>query len=123
MAAVKSKNTTPEMAVRRLAHSLGYRYRLHYAGLTGKPDMVFPVRRAVIFVHGCFWHGHNCKRGARVPKTNTAYWKAKICGNVTRDVVNINAIRSDGWRVLVIWECQTKDQERLKRVLRRFLER
>lgn len=121
MAAVKSKDTKPELIVRRLAHSLGYRFRLHRKDLPGRPDIVFPARGAVIFVHGCYWHGHHCKRGARIPKTNTAYWKAKIERNVARDVANVAAIEAAGWRVLVLWECEMKDVEVLTQQLVDFL--
>lgn len=114
MRAVKSVDTGPEMIVRRMLHRLGYRYRLHRKDLPGKPDLVFPSRKAVIFVHGCFWHGHNCKRGARTPKTNIPYWTDKIRRNVERDVQAIIDLKAAGWRVLVIWECELKDLDRLR---------
>jgi len=114
MRAVKSVDTGPEMIVRRMLHKLGYRYRLHRKDLPGKPDLVFPSRKAVIFVHGCFWHGHNCKRGARTPKTNTQYWTDKIRRNVERDAQTIADLKAAGWRVLVIWECELKDIDRLR---------
>lgn len=120
MRAVKGKDTGPEMVVRRLIYSLGYRYRLHRADLPGKPDLVFPSRKAVIFVHGCFWHGHNCPRGSRVPKTNRAYWVAKITKNSSRDLANTKALKSSGWRVLTLWECALKEAK-LKSRIRRFL--
>ncbi len=123
MRAIKARNTGPEMIVRRVAHSMGYRYRLHYTALPGKPDLAFPGRRAVVFVHGCFWHGHTCKRGARVPKANAAYWTAKIAGNVARDAARLKDLRRAGWRVLVVWECQMHDTARLSRRLKGFLER
>jgi DNA mismatch endonuclease (patch repair protein) len=106
MRAVKGKNTKPEWVIRRLLHTAGYRYRLHVNELPGKPDLVFAGRRKVIFVHGCFWHGHNCSRGAREPKTNAAYWKAKIVGNRERDKAHLAALRRRGWKVLIIWECE-----------------
>ena len=109
MRAVKSKDTKPEMIVRRLVHGMGYRYRLHRTGLPGKPDLVFGPRRKVIFVHGCFWHGHHCKRGARVPKTNIKYWTAKIGRNRQRDKDSEAALAAMGWRVLIVWECEKKD--------------
>ena len=109
MRAVKSKDTKPEMIVRRLVHGMGYRYRLHRAGLPGKPDLVFGPRRKVIFVHGCFWHGHNCKRGARVPKTNVEYWTAKINRNRQRDEACEASLVAMGWRVLIVWECEMKN--------------
>jgi len=114
MRTVKSVDTGPEMIVRRMLHKLGYRYRLHRKDLPGKPDLVFPSRKAVIFVHGCFWHGHDCKRGARTPKTNTQYWTDKIRRNVERDAQAIIDLKAAGWRVLVIWECELKDIDRLR---------
>lgn len=106
MRAVKSRNTTPEMIVRRLLHSMRYRFRLHRKELPGKPDIVFRAKRKVIFIHGCFWHGHECRRGSRVPKTNTAYWKQKILRNQARDECNVQKLRALDWRSLVLWECQ-----------------
>jgi DNA mismatch endonuclease, patch repair protein len=121
MRAVKDRDTGPEMIVRRLAHRMGYRFRLHRADLPGKPDLVFPARRAVIFVHGCFWHGHHCKRGA-APVTNTAFWAPKLAKNAARDAVQRARLRRDGWRSLVVWECQIKDERKLASRLRRFLD-
>lgn len=121
MSRVHSKNTKPELFVRSLAHRLGYRHRLHRADLPGKPDLVFPSRKAVVFVHGCFWHGHDCKRGARKPKTNAEYWRAKIGRNVERDDATLTALEAMGWRALVIWECETKDAAAVARRLRDFL--
>jgi len=121
MRSVKGRNTAPEMVVRRLAHSLGYRFRLHRAELPGKPDLTFVSRQAVIMVNGCFWHGHNCKRGARVPKTNTNYWKAKISRNAKRDKKNLALLKRNGWKALVVWECEMSDQRKLSARLRRFL--
>ena len=123
MRAVKSRDTKPEMIVRRLAHGMGYRYRLHSAGLPGKPDLAFPGRKAVVFVHGCFWHGHRCKRGARVPEANVAYWTAKIAGNLARDRKHTSKLRRAGWRVLTIWECELRDLGRLSKRLKGFLGR
>jgi len=108
MRAVKSSDTKPELALRKALHALGYRYRLHVKNLPGKPDLVFPKYRAVIFVHGCFWHGHSCKRGARVPKSNVDYWVEKIARNKTRDRKNAAALRKLGWRVITLWECKLK---------------
>ncbi len=108
MRAVKSTDTKPEIAVRKALHALGYRYRLNVKTLPGKPDLVFPKHRAVIFVHGCFWHGHSCKRGKRVPKTNTAYWTEKIARNKARDKKNTAALKKLGWRVITVWECELK---------------
>ena len=121
MRAVKSRDTGPELLVRRLTHRMGYRYRLHRSDLPGKPDLAFPGRRAAIFVHGCFWHGHSCKRGARAPKTNAAYWSAKVVGNAARDAEQANKLKRLGWRVLVLWECELKDEHRLTAKIRRFL--
>ena len=112
MRAVRSRDTTPEMIVRRAATALGYRYRLHKADLPGKPDLVFGPRRKVVFVHGCFWHGHDCPRGARTPKTNVDYWRAKISRNVARDRNNVATLERAGWRVLTIWECGTRNSQR-----------
>jgi DNA mismatch endonuclease, patch repair protein len=121
MQAVKNKDTTPELIVRRLLHSLGYRYRLHVKDLPGKPDLVFPARRKVIFVHGCFWHGHDCQRGARIPKTNTAYWVEKVARNKRRDQDEIARLTDLRWQVLTVWECEMKNIEGLKQRLTSFL--
>jgi DNA mismatch endonuclease, patch repair protein len=123
MRAIRSKGMKPEMAVRRLVYSMGYRFRLHSKDLPGKPDLVFPNRKAVIFVHGCFWHQHsdpNC-RDARLPKSNTDYWQPKLARNQSRDAENQSKLDLQGWRVLVIWECQTKDEEALGQKLVAFL--
>lgn len=108
MRAVKSSNTKPELALRKALHALGYRYRLYVKDLPGKPDLVFPKYRTVIFVHGCFWHGHACKRGARTPKSNVDYWVEKIARNKARDRKNAAALRKLGWGVITLWECQLK---------------
>jgi DNA mismatch endonuclease (patch repair protein) len=121
MRAVRSRNTQPEKLVRRVSHGLGYRFRLHVSSLPGRPDLVFPGRRKVIFVHGCFWHHHNCKHGSQTPKTNTAFWETKIAGNVRRDAENTKRLKREGWRCLVVWECETKRQDKLASRLRRFL--
>ena len=121
MRAVKSKDTKPEWTVRRVLHAAGYRYRLHGKALPGKPDLVFAGRRKVIFVHGCFWHGHDCARGARQPKANAEYWSAKISRNRERDRAHLAALRADGWQVRVVWECEIRNPglfARLKRFLR-----
>lgn len=122
MRAVKSRDTRPEMRVRRLLHRMGYRYRLQRKDLPGRPDIVFGPRRRVIFVHGCFWHGHDCKRGARVPATNTAYWQAKIARNVDRHARQLDALITKGWAALTLWECELKDQDVLIERLKRFLD-
>lgn len=109
MASVRSKNTKPELRVRKTAHRIGYRYRLHRKDLPGKPDMVFSSRRIALFVHGCFWHGHPCKRGDRIPATNIEYWREKIARNQRRDTANRLLLRELGWTSVVVWECQTLD--------------
>lgn len=121
MRAVKSRDTAPEMLVRRLVYSMGYRYRLHRKDLPGKPDLVFSSRRKVIFVHGCFWHGHTCTRGARVPKANRDYWLTKIAKNRKRDSQHQARLEETGWRVLIIWECEIKDRPALAARLQAFL--
>jgi DNA mismatch endonuclease (patch repair protein) len=109
MRRVKGAGTTPELAVRRLIWRLGGRYRLNRKDLPGRPDIVLPGRRLAIFVHGCFWHGHDCARGARVPKTNRDYWIGKIARNRARDAVAREALAALGWRVETVWECEMKD--------------
>jgi len=121
MRAVKGADTAPEMAVRRMAHQMGYRFRLHRKDLPGKPDLVFPRLRKVVFVHGCFWHGHACARGARAPKANAEYWRVKIARNRFRDAANITALEAKGWRAAVIWECELKEPGRVKKRLAGFL--
>ncbi len=122
MRAVKSKNTAPEMKVRRLAHAMGCRFRLHRKDLPGSPDLVFPKSRKAIFVHGCFWHGHTCARGARMPKANADYWLAKILRNKNRDKDAQAQLKAQGWNVLVIWECELRDDMELKSLLSAFLD-
>jgi DNA mismatch endonuclease, patch repair protein len=107
MSRIRSKDTQPEMAVRRLVHALGYRYVLHDTRLPGKPDLVFPSRRKAIFVHGCFWHGHTCALASK-PKSNAAYWSEKIAGNKARDQRHRRALKVLGWQVLVVRECETR---------------
>lgn len=121
MQAVKSQDTKPEMTVRRLVHKAGYRYRLHRSDLPGKPDLIFPRLKKIIFVHGCFWHGHDCKRGAREPKENYEYWRRKISRNKERDTKEQEALQAMGWDVLVIWECQLKNYEVLSERIMEFL--
>jgi len=120
MAAVRVKNTRPELLVRRLLYSLGYRYRLHATNLPGRPDIVFRKRHCVVFVNGCFWHGHDCPRG-NPPSSNVEFWRRKIDKNRKRDRRVQKELCEDGWRVLTVWECQTKDEARLERRLARFL--
>jgi DNA mismatch endonuclease, patch repair protein len=121
MRAVKSNDTAPEIIVRRMIHAMGYRFRLHRRDLPGKPDLAFPRLRKVIFVNGCFWHGHNCPRGARAPKTNKAYWSAKIARNRVRDAANDAKLKSAGWRAATIWECELRDLTRVQVRLAVFL--
>ena len=109
MRRVKGRDTVPERIVRRLIFTAGGRYRLNRADLPGKPDIVMAGRRLAIFVHGCFWHGHDCARGARVPNANRPYWTAKIARNRTRDAAARAALADAGWRVEVVWECELKD--------------
>lgn len=109
MRAVRGKNTEPEMIVRRLLHRLGYRYRLHGPNLPGKPDIVFPSRRKIIFVHGCFWHQHPKCRRASLPKENNAFWTVKLTGNRKRDVKHLRALKGLGWDHLIVWQCELKD--------------
>lgn len=104
MSKVGSKDTKPELLIRRGLHALGFRYRLHVKNLPGKPDLVFPRYKSVILVNGCFWHGHSCPR-CRMPSSNTGYWLRKVAGNIERDVANRNQLTDLGWRVLTIWEC------------------
>lgn len=113
MRAVKGRDTAPEMLVRRLAHRLGYRFRLHRKDLPGSPDLVFPARRVAMFVHGCFWHGHDCPRGARMPKANADYWRAKLARNAERDRRALDELAALGWRTAVLWECELKDERAL----------
>jgi DNA mismatch endonuclease (patch repair protein) len=120
MRQVKNKNTAPELLVRSLAHQMGYRFRLHRSDLPGCPDIVFPKRYRIIFVNGCFWHGHSCKR-ARLPETRPEYWGAKIQKTVERDQRHRKELTKLGWRVLTIWECQLKDIANIKRRVAGFL--
>ena len=107
MQAVKGKDTGPELIVRRMIHGEGFRYRLHRRDLPGCPDMVFFQKRKIIFIHGCFWHGHDCARGKRIPKTNADYWSAKIIRNRARDRQILGQLCADGWDVAIVWECET----------------
>ncbi|MBY3307513.1 DNA mismatch endonuclease Vsr [Rhizobium laguerreae] len=120
MARVKNKDTGPELLVRRIAHGLGFRFRLHGNDLPGRPDLVFRRWRRVIFVHGCFWHRHDCGR-ATTPRTNTEFWERKFSRNVARDKAALEALDAMGWSTLTIWECQTKDGQQLACRLNDFL--
>jgi len=117
MAAIKDRDTKPEMRVRSLLHSLGYRYRLHRKDLPGKPDIVLPKYRTVIFVHGCFWHCHDCRWGNVIPKTRAEFWSDKRGGNVARDERHKASLEATGWRVVTIWECQTRSAGELRELL------
>jgi DNA mismatch endonuclease (patch repair protein) len=121
MARVKARDTGPEMVVRRLLWRLGARYRLDRKDLPGRPDIVMPGRKLAIFVHGCFWHGHDCTRGARVPKANRDYWTAKIARNRARDIETGAKLEAMGWRVEVVWECDLKAAAALEDRLRTLL--
>ncbi|MGI8784850.1 MAG: very short patch repair endonuclease [Acidobacteriota bacterium] len=122
MRAIRSKDMAPELAVRHLVHKMGYRFRLHRKELPGKPDMVFVSRRKVIFVHGCFWHSHGCK-SSHVPRSNLEYWLPKLRRNQIRDGRNQQALAADGWKCLVVWECETRDAAALKRRIVPFLDK
>lgn len=120
MSRIRGKDTSPEMLVRRLLHSLGYGYKLHVRDLPGRPDIVLPKHRLVIFVHGCFWHMHKCRFGRVTPRTNADFWQKKRTGNVARDKKNAVLLRRAGWRVLNIWECSCKNSEGLQARLAKF---
>jgi DNA mismatch endonuclease (patch repair protein) len=120
MRRIGSKDTEPEIAVRRLVWSLGVRYRLHRHDLPGRPDLVFSSSKRIIFVHGCFWHCHRRCRRAHVPRTNQTYWIPKLQRNLQRDRANLRRLRVKGWNVLVIWECETTDQVVLQSKLKTF---
>lgn len=121
MRRIRKINTMPELVVRRLAHRMGYRYRLHRRDLPGTPDLVFPSRRKVILVHGCFWHQHHCVLGSKQPQTNRLYWLPKLARNRDRAVAGELALIERGWTSLIIWECETRDESMIALRLRRFL--
>ena len=121
MSRIRGRGTKPEIIVRRIAHNLGFRFRLHRKDLPGRPDIVFPRHRAVIMVHGCFWHRHPGCKHASSPKTRESYWKNKLEDNVARDRRNETALRELGWRIMVIWECETKDREAVAARIKSFL--
>jgi DNA mismatch endonuclease (patch repair protein) len=124
MRAIRSKGMKPELLVRRIAHRLGYRFRLHRNDLPGKPDLAFIGRKKAIFVHGCFWHQHpdpHCS-DARVPKSNLSYWIPKLERNVARDTIQRRALEEGGWKVLTVWDCETKDVVKLQQRIRTFLD-
>ena len=117
MSRIKGRDTAPELAVRRIAHGLGLRFRLHRKDLPGRPDLIFPKHRLAVFVHGCFWHRHAGCRYAYTPKSRTAFWTEKFARNVARDRRNEEALRNLGWQVLVIWECEMRDEENVRQNL------
>jgi DNA mismatch endonuclease (patch repair protein) len=123
MAGVKGRDTAPELLARRVLHGMGYRFRIHVAGLPGRPDIVLPRHRKIVQVHGCFWHGHQgCPRSKR-PATNREFWDSKLSANVRRDQRNLRKLRNLGWNVMIVWECRTKNLQSLEARLRRFMER
>ncbi len=122
MSQIRGRDTKPEMVVRKMVHSLGYRYALHRKDLPGHPDMVLTKHRKIIFVHGCFWHMHKCRYGKVKPATNAKFWQSKREGNVARDKRNLRKLRKEGWKVLTIWECQTKKPEKMVKRIVDFLE-
>ena len=123
MRAIKSKDTKPELIIRKLFREAGYPgYRIHRKDLPGRPDIAYIGRKKAVFVHGCFWHGHDCSVGIRKPKSNQAYWIPKIERNKQRDEVNISALQASGWRVLVIWECELMELELLRQRILKFLD-
>lgn len=121
MRAIKSRDTRPELTLRSLAHGMGYRFRLHRKDLPGKPDIVFPAKRKVVFMHGCFWHCHDCGRGARMPAQNREYWEAKLTRNRQRDESNTEALAALGWKSIVFWECELQKPGKVASKLRKFL--
>ena len=121
MSQIKGKNTRPEKIVRSMLHAMGFRFRLQRKDLPGKPDIVLPKYRAVIFVHGCFWHRHDCKVGSRLPKSNIDYWLPKLERNQARDMEHREALENSGWNVLVVWECMVYDTDALASALKKFL--
>ncbi|MCY4623465.1 MAG: DNA mismatch endonuclease Vsr [Chloroflexi bacterium] len=122
MKRIRAYNTTPELSVRKLLHGLGYRFRLHRSDLPGRPDVTLSRYRAALFVNGCFWHGHGCRRG-RMPKSNLSYWLPKIQRNQERDRKNYDALIKSGWNPVIVWECEVKDQDSLKNRLQVTLQR
>ena len=121
MSRIRGKDTKPELVVRKMIHGMGFHYRLHRKNLPGKPDIVFSRLKKIILVHGCFWHMHNCRYGRTRPATNIKFWEDKRQATKTRDIKNKEELRKMGWNVLVIWECQIKNKERLKKIILSFL--
>jgi DNA mismatch endonuclease (patch repair protein) len=121
MSRVSSKNTKPEIAVRRLLHSLGYRFRIHYKSLRGTPDIVFTKRKKIVFIHGCFWHGHDGCRYAKLPASRTAFWAEKMARNRERDQQVYEALERQGWKLMIVWQCELKRKDELIEKLVKFL--
>jgi DNA mismatch endonuclease (patch repair protein) len=121
MSRIRKTDTNPELLVRRILHNLGYRFRLYRKDLPGCPDIVLPAHRKIIFIHGCWWHRHNCHLGRRKPKSKTGYWLPKLEANKKRDKENRRKLRGLGWKVLVIWECQIKKENQLINRITNFL--
>jgi len=121
MSRIRSKNSSPELKLRSLIHAMGFRYRLHVKELPGTPDLVFPSRKAVIFLHGCYWHRHEDCKLARLPKTKLDFWKPKLDGNKARDMLQQQQLRDLGWRVLIVWDCEMVYTERIAEIVRNFL--
>jgi len=122
MSRIRSRNTSPEMQVRRLVHGMGFRYRLHVASLPGKPDMVFPSLRKIIEVRGCFWHQHKGCQDSHVPKSRTEYWRPKLSRNKRRDASNERRLEAEGWTLLTLWECEIRNPKDLQKRLSAFLQ-
>ena len=121
MSRIQSENTKPEKIVRSILHRLGFRFRIHRKDLAGKPDIVLARYNSVIFVHGCFWHRHKDCKNASIPKTKKTFWEEKFKANIERDIKVKNELKSNGWRVLVVWECELTDIETVERELGKFL--
>lgn len=118
MAAVRTSHTRPEISVRKYLHAAGFRYRLHVRSLPGAPDIVLPKYRTIVFVHGCFWHQHVRCPKAKLPATNQSFWSAKLAGNAQRDRLKRQALQAEGWKVLTVWECETRDPLRLANIVK-----
>lgn len=123
MAQIRSRDTKPEKLVRSQLHRMGYRFRLHVKTLPGSPDIVLPRYKTIIFVHGCFWHKHNCPEGNRVPKSNVEYWVSKIKRNVSRDEKNQKILQEQGWNVFIVWDCMTRNLQSLQQALSNFFKK
>lgn len=123
MKRIRAKDTSPEIIARKLIHSMGYGYRLHVNELPGRPDLVFPSRRKIIFVHGCFWHQHAECKEKHIPKSNVSYWKPKLQKTIKRDAENIRKLRFAGWDVLVVWECYLDNIDKVRKTVKKFLDK